>query len=145
MDFADTKHDLAELVFQGADELDPEETCHSDMLKVVAAWQARPDPHASGAELFQLDGCTAFSISYDGKAGDYWPDEPTNDMAETLIREFLYRDGICALSSDRVRLFHVKYNMMAMSGDEFLLVCPYLTEADNISGITVVCVTKMVH
>jgi hypothetical protein len=39
----------------------------------------------------------------------------------------------------------MKYNVMAVSGDEFVLVCPYLTEAGNISGIVVVCVTKMLR
>jgi len=32
-----------------------------------------------------------------------------------------------------------------LSVDEYVLVCPYLTEAGNISGIVVVCVTKMMR
>jgi hypothetical protein len=39
----------------------------------------------------------------------------------------------------------MKYNIMALSGDEYVLVCPYLTEAGNISGILVVCVTKIMR
>jgi hypothetical protein len=34
---------------------------------------------------------------------------------------------------------------MAMEGDEHVLICPYLTAAGNISGIVVVCATKMIH
>jgi hypothetical protein len=34
---------------------------------------------------------------------------------------------------------------MALTGDEYLLICPYLTEAGNISGIVVVTVTKMIR
>jgi len=39
----------------------------------------------------------------------------------------------------------MKFRFMAMDGDEYLLVCPYLTDAGNISGILVVCVTKMIQ
>jgi len=66
-------------------------------------------------------------------------------MNEILIREFLYRDGICSLTDERVWLYHMKFRLMAMDGDEYLLVCPYLTDAGNISGILVVCVTKMIQ
>jgi len=33
---------------------------------------------------------------------------------------------------------------MALTGDEYLLVCPYMTAAGNVSGIVVVTVTKMI-
>ncbi len=62
-----------------------------------------------------------------------------------LIREFLYRDGICSLTVERVRLIRMKYHIMALDGDEHVLICPYLTEAGNISGVAVVCVTKMIQ
>jgi hypothetical protein len=39
----------------------------------------------------------------------------------------------------------MKYRIMALEGDEHVLICPYLTEAGNISGIVVVGVTKMIH
>ena len=86
-----------------------------------------------------------FCISYEGEAGEYWPNEAMTDVTETLVREFLYAGGICSLSDERVRLIHMKYNVMASEGDEYVLVCPYLTAAENISGIVVVCVTKMLR
>ncbi len=86
-----------------------------------------------------------FSITYEGKSRDYWPNESENDISEILIREFLYHDGICSLSDERIRLFHARYSIMALTGDEYLLVCPYLTEAGNISGIVVVTVTKIIR
>jgi hypothetical protein len=39
----------------------------------------------------------------------------------------------------------MKYNIMALAGDEYVLICPYLTAAGNISGILIVCVTKMMR
>ncbi len=51
---------------------------------------------------------------------DYWPNESENDMSETLIREFLYHDGICTLSDERARLFHANYKIIAMNGEEYL-------------------------
>jgi hypothetical protein len=144
-DFSDDRHNLAELAFQGATELDPEQTCRPEVIDTLLNWRNRTNHEESGAEFFQMEGCTVFSMTYEGKAGEYWPNESENDISETLVREFLYRDGICTLTDERVRLIHMKYNIMAMTGDEFVLICPYLTAAGNISGIDVVCVTKMIR
>ena len=145
MDFSDNKHNLAELAFHGATEVAPEQTCTTDITEALATWSRRPNRQLSGSELLRLDGCTLFSINYEGKTRDYWPNESENDISETLIREFLYRDGICSLSDERIRLFCARYTIMALTGDEYLLVFPYLTEAGNISGIVVVTVTKMIR
>ena len=144
MDFSDNKHNLAELAFHGATEVAPEQICTRDVIQALATWSHRPNHQLSGSDLLRLDDCAIFSINYEGKAGDYWPNESENDISETLIREFLYDQGICTLSDERVRLFHVRYTIMALTGDEYLLVCPYLTAAGNISGIVVVTVTKMI-
>jgi len=144
MDFSDNKHDLAELAFHGATEVAPEQICTKDVIQALETWSHRPDHHLSGSDLLRLGDCAHFSINYEGKARDYWPNESENDISETLIREFLYHEGICALSDERVRLFHVRYTIMALNGDEYLLVCPYLTAAGNISGIVVVTVTKTI-
>ena len=144
MDFSDNKHTLAELVFQGATEVDPEQLCTKDVIQALATWSHRSNHQSSGLELIRLDDCALFSISYEGEARDYWPSESENDLSETLIREFLYHDGICTLSDERARLFHVKYKILALTGNEYLLICPYLTATGNISGIGVVTVTKMI-
>ncbi len=144
MDFSDNKHNVAELAFHGATEVDIQQACTTDITEALATWSHRPNRQLSGSELLRLDGCTLFSINYEGKARDYWPNESENDISEILIREFLYHDGICTLSDERIRLFNVRYTIMALTGDEYLLVCPYLTAAGNISGIVVVSVTKMI-
>ncbi len=144
MDFSDNKHNLAELAFNGATEVAPEQLCTKDVIQALATWSHRPNHQVSGSDLLRLDDCAVFSIDYEGKARDYWPNESENDISETLIREFLYDQGICTLSDERVRLFHARYTIMALTGDEYLLVCPYLTAAGNISGIIVVTVTKMI-
>ncbi len=144
MDFSDNKHNLAELAFHGATEVPPEQICTKDVIQALATWSHRSNHQLSGSDLLRLDDCALFSINYEGKAGDYWPNESENDISETLIREFLYHEGIRTLSDERVRLFHVRYTIMALTGDEYLLVCPYLTAAGNISGIVVVTVTKMI-
>ena len=145
MDFSDDQHSLAELVFQGAIEIESMQQVGQEAGDALMAWRHRSDLNSSGAELLQMPDCTAFSITYEGDASDYWPSESANDLTEVLIREFLYRDGICSLSDSRVRLIRMKYQMMAMEGDEYVLICPYLTGAGNISGIVVVCATKMVN
>ena len=144
MDFSDNKHNLAELAFHGATEVAPEQVCTKDVIQALATWSRRPNHQSSGSDLLRLGDCAIFSIDYEGKTGDYWPNESANDISETLVREFLYHDGICTLSDERVRLFHVRYTIMALTGDEYLLVCPYLTAAGNISGIVVITITKMI-
>lgn len=144
-DFTDNKHTVAELAFQGAEEMAIDQSCGSEMLDAISAWHERADQHDSGAEMFRWEHCPVFSITYEGVASQYWPTEKENNIVETLVRDFLYRDGICSLKDDRVRLVHMKYNIMALAGDEYVLVCPYLTEAGNIGGILVVCVTKIMQ
>ena len=145
MDFSDNKHSLAELVFQGAIEVDCEKTFTKDVIQALATWSHRRNRQLSGSDLLRLDGCTLFSINYEGKARDYWLNESENNISETLIREFVYHEGICTLSDERVRFFHTRYTIMALTGDEYLLVCPYLTATGNISGIVVVTVTKVIR
>jgi hypothetical protein len=143
MDFSDDQHSLAELVFQGATEIESMQQVGEEASNALVAWRSRSDLNSSGAELLQMLDCTTFSITYEGEASDYWPSESANELTEVLIREYLYRDGICSLSDSHVRLICMKYQIMAMDGDEYVLICPYLTEAGNISGIVVVCATKM--
>ena len=145
MDFSDNKHNAAEFAFHGATEVDIQQTCTTDISEALATWSHRPNHQSLGLDLLRRDDCALFSITYEGKSRDYWPNESENDISEILIREFLYHDGICALSDDRVRLFHARYSIIALTGDEYLLVCPYLTEAGNISGIVVVTVTKTIR
>ncbi len=145
MDFSDNKHNVAEFAFHGATEVDIQQTCTTDISEALATWSHRPNHQSLGLDLLRRDDCALFSITYEGKSRDYWPNESENDISEILIREFLYHDGICALSDDRVRLFHARYSIMALTGDDYLLVCPYLTEAGNISGIVVVTVTKTIR
>ena len=145
MDFSDNKHNAAEFAFHGATEVDIQQTCTMDISEALATWSHRPNHQSLGLDLLRRDDYALFSITYEGKSRDYWPNESENDISEILIREFLYHDGICALSDDKVRLFHARYSIMALTGDDYLLVCPYLTEAGNISGIVVVTVTKTIR
>ena len=72
--------------------------------KALMAWLNISDPQSSGAEWLRENDCSVFSINYEGNAGEYWPDESENEMTETLVRQFLYRDGICSLTDDEVRI-----------------------------------------
>ncbi len=145
MDFSDKKHNAAELAFHGATEVDIQQNFTRDISEFLATWSHRPNRQLSGLELLRLDGCTLFSINYEGKTRDYWPNESENDISETLIRELLYHGGICSISDERIRLFHARYSVMALTGDENLLICPYLTAAGNVSGIVVVTITKIIR
>lgn len=144
MRFTDETHSVADVVFQGADDCDISETCTDELLSILDSWVSRPDDSDTGINLFRLPDMQGFSITYDGRVTEYWPDEATNLLDETLIRDFLFSDGICVLSAQTPILYRVKYKLEALEDLEYLLVCPYLTTAGNIGGIVVVCVDRHV-
>lgn len=139
MDFSDPHHSAAELVFQGAEEAEPAARCDERLIAALQAWAQRAKPTDPGLDHFHLDDAPAFVVSYQGEVLDYWPDEAKNWLAEAVVRDFLFRDGICLLEDLVPRFFDVKYKVQALSDDECLLVCPYPTDAGNIGGIVVVC------
>ncbi len=142
IDFSDSDFNLADLVFQGATEHEPAELCNDQVLDTLKAWRQRTVATEPAASAFRLEQTRSFVISYQGHAADYWPDKAGNWIGECLVREFLFRDGICQLDSLEARLYTAKYKLEALIDVEYLLVCPYPTEAGNINGMVVVCVNQ---
>lgn len=142
MDFSDPSQSSMEIVFQGADEASIESLCNDNVVEALARWRGREPQSDSHALLFRLEDTRSFVISYDGKTGDYWPDQTNNVVGETIIREFLFSSGICELDGLDPRLYVAKYKVQAMIDTEYLLVCPYPTAAGNIGGLLVVCVNE---
>ena len=145
MDFSDRDHNLTGLVFQGADRLDPSATLDTTILAALDRWGGRTDSTDPSSEYFQFPTTQCFSISYDGKADQYWPDDEQNWLNETLIRDFLFSNGICVIDEFKPRLYAIRYKVEALTDTEHLLICPYATAADNIGGIVVVCVNQHVR
>jgi len=145
MNFSDNKHYPYALAFHGVEEIDAHNACQQEVIDALNAWEHRSNQQSRGLQQLRVKKCPLFSISYDGVATDHWPDESANDISETLIREFLYHDGICTLTEPRAHLFHARYKLLSMSGEDCLLVCPFLTAAGNIGGMVVVTVTKKVN
>ncbi|MEM9305637.1 MAG: hypothetical protein AAGE01_26240, partial [Pseudomonadota bacterium] len=130
---------LGEMTFHGARELSLDGLLSDAAAQCLARWRHREDATDSAAELFDLDKAPSFVISYDGKSGHYRPDQPMNAVPETIIREFLYGDGICSLTDMEVRAFAADYSVITEDAIEYLLVCPFPTEAGNVGGLVVVC------
>ncbi|MEM8815743.1 MAG: hypothetical protein AAGE85_07930 [Pseudomonadota bacterium] len=142
MDFTQSKFSLADLIFQGATEHEPTALCNEAVLEALDTWQSRPAATEPGTDIFRLEHTRSFAIRYDGEASEHWPDEDSNWLGETLVREFLFREGICLLEGFEPRLYLAKYKIEAVIDREYLLVCPYPTESGNIGGMTVVCVNQ---
>ncbi|TQV86056.1 hypothetical protein FKG94_00405 [Exilibacterium tricleocarpae] len=146
MKFHDDSHHFATLAYHSAQELDVAATCSQTILDAVAAWQQRADAHSAGVEFFTLDRCRSFSIDYQGHSSGHWPNERDNLLGESLVREFLFDDGICSVEETAVKLYKVNYSVMAGEyGNEYLLVCPFLTATGNIGGIVVTCVNMLLR
>ena len=143
--FSDNIHHVTELIFQGVTEHAPEELCNQTVLKTLEGWLQRPEKTVPEPERFQLDNTRSFTISYQGETDAYWPDEDGNFIGESLVREFLFEDGICNLDSHTPRLYVATYKVLAMMEVEYLLVCPYPTASDNIAGAVVICVNQHIN
>ncbi|MEO0998073.1 MAG: hypothetical protein AAFX58_11190 [Pseudomonadota bacterium] len=140
--FSDRAHSVAELVFQGATAMNPQDSLDDAMLAALAGWQQRGDVSQPAVERLHQPDCLCFHISYRGESDQHWPDEDSTLLSEALVRDFLYEDGICNVATGDVLLYAVNFQIMAMSDTEYLLVCPYPTSEGNIGGLIVVCVNK---
>ena len=140
--FSDDTHHVAEMIVQGVVQHEPAALCNQTVLDALTCWEQRKQPIVPEPERFHLDQTRSFTISYDGKADHYWPDEAGNFLGESLVREFLFDNGICSLDTHACRLYVVSYKVLAMIDVEYLLVCPYPTTSGNIAGAVVVCVNQ---
>ena len=140
--FSDPEHALQDLAFQGADEQPIKTLVDDTVLLALIQWEARTDQSHPLVERFQFGDTRTFTISYQGESGNFWPDRSVNILGETLVREFLFSDGICKLEDMTPKLYNVKYRVEAMDDNEYLLVCPYPTASNNTAGLLVVCVNE---
>lgn len=140
MKFTDPGHDVSDLINQGVTRRAPEDICDTAMLEALSAWSARPSPDDPAPQPFAIDRVQYFSIAYDGTADHYWPDARSNWIAEGLVRDFLFRDGICLIDDMAPRVYTVRYKVQALSDTEHLLACPYPTASGNIGGLVMVCI-----
>ena len=141
-DFSDRQQVELEPVFQGAHEEAIDALGNDSVLTALARWRERSPQSDSGVDRLRLEQTRSFTISYDGESGSYWPDKSSNLVGETLVRKFLFRQGICQLDGLAPRLYVAKYKVEVMNATEYLLVCPYPTEAGNIAGLAVVCINQ---
>ena len=140
MDFSDADRNTNELTIQGVTTQSPDRHCNEAMLRKLEAWTKRKAIHEASAHIFEMDQALGFSISYKGVASSYFPNKQKNWLSESLIRGALYENGVCTLTDTTPLVHAVQYRVQAIDGTEHLLVCPFLTQAGNIAGITVVCV-----
>ena len=136
---SDRDHGVSELVFQGATTLSLDALKNPDFSKALESWRRRDPLTVSGDIHFRLERCKCFTIDVDGKSGSYWPDAASNVVAESLVRDFLYGEGISSIDDLTVRFLRVDYHMMAIDDSEYLLVCPYPDDEGGIAGLLVVC------
>ncbi|MEM1081088.1 MAG: hypothetical protein AAGH65_05855 [Pseudomonadota bacterium] len=143
--FSDPKHHVAELIYQGVAEKEPASLCDTAMLEALNEWITRKNPCQPESERFHLPQTVGFMIGYTGQTSDYWPDEESNFVSETLLREFLFDQGICKLDHFSPQLYVAHYKILAVIETEYLLVCPYPTAKGSLAGVIAVCINKHLH
>lgn len=132
------------VVFQGYRELDMDGTLKPHVAEALAVWRRRADPTRPEIDWLCLDETMGFAISYDGKSSNHWPDAASNQLGKTLVRGFLFEDGICNVTEMTPRLFRVAYHVVALQDNEYLLVAPFPSETGAVGGLIVVCVNRVI-
>lgn len=140
MNFSDPKHSADDLVIHAVIEYEPINICSDEILSVLNRWNSRAVLSDPQSMVFSLNKVQHFTISYDAKAGNYFPGEKQNWIAESLTRDVLFKDGICNLDNFTPKIFAISYKVIALEDVEYLLFCPYRSESGNIEGVVVVCV-----
>ncbi|MES0863727.1 hypothetical protein ABLN87_15365 [Ruegeria sp. SCPT10] len=141
--FADGDNIADLLVFQGAQEMGALASLDSEMVNALEKWKHRPQRSDTGLEHLKINDVLCFAIDYQGNSSGHWPSKDATVLPETLIRTFLFHNGICDLSDPSAMLyFQASYKILALDGVEHLLVCAYPTPSGNIGGLVVICVNN---
>ena len=141
--FSDAEHSVADMVFQGSELRPLGSLRNEDLMEAIRAWEIRDDVTDPAVHLLRLADTNSFCISYEGESDRHWPCREATFVSEAIVREALFRDGICKLTEFDPTLIYSRFKLMATSGVEQLLVCPYRTKAGNIAGVLVVSVGKI--
>lgn len=140
MDLSGNEHNPLRIIAHGLEEADPNVACRSGVIDALRdalrRWQWRSSHESPGLDLLRFERCPQFSISYDGEATDYWPSAADNDIRETVVRAFLFHDGICRLTDAEAHSYHARNRILStVVNDGCLLVFPCATAVASISGM----------
>lgn len=110
--------------FRGAVSLKPHAVCDAEINCILEDWNARRSATHASLELFHGLGDACMLVDADSRPACYLPDAQSNTLSETLIREFLFPDGLRLLSPSPAFVLRVQYSLIALDGFWHLLVCP---------------------
>lgn len=141
--FADGDNIADLMVFQGAKEMGALESLDSEMMNALERWKRRPQKTEVCLEYLEVDNVVCFAIDYHGNSSEHWPSKDAAVLPETLIRTFLFHNGICELNDPSATFyFQATYKILALDGIEHLFVGAYPTPSGNIGGLVVACVNN---
>ena len=138
--FSDAEHSVADMVFQSAEFKPLDSLQNAELVRAVKMWECRDDITDPAADLLHLEGTNSFCISYEGISDRHWPSKEATFLSEATVRAALFHEGICNLTDFEPMLVCSRYKLMAVTGSEQLVICPYCTEGGHIAGIVVVSV-----
>ncbi|WP_434054412.1 MAG: hypothetical protein RDA78_05825 [Roseibium sp.] len=110
--------------FRGAVSLKPQAVCDAETNCILEDWNARRSMTHASLELFHRLGDACMLVDADCRPAGYLPDAQSNTLSETLIREFLFPDGLRLLRPGPAFVLRAQYSLIALQGFWHLLVCP---------------------
>ena len=112
------------VAFRGAVSLKPQAVCDAETNFILEDWYACRSATHAALELFHRLGDACMLVDADCRPAGYLPDAQSNTLSETLIREFIFPDGLRLLSSGPAFVLRAQYSLIALEGLWHLLVCP---------------------
>lgn len=128
----------AMLTFNGVEDASATDVFSADYLDQVRRWQDRSTPSAPEPQMLEDDSVALFYLSAEGAASDYFPDAKTNDIGESLFREFAERQGELEDVDRDPRCVKVRYKVLDESASLFQLLCPCFDEQGALLGFVIV-------
>lgn len=118
------------------------EILDAPLQAALAEWLERGRPTENIGALMQFPDCPVLVLDYRGRVQRRQPDEDATTVTESLVREFLFPDGVCELEQMTPVVYTAEYGIMGTDSTETLLICPFATEAGNIGGVLAMCLSR---
>lgn len=128
----------AMLTFNGVEDADATEVFDASYLDQVRRWQNRSNLSAPQPAMLEDDSVALVYLSTEGAASEYFPDAGTNDIGESLFREFAERQGELEDVDHEPRCVRVRYKILNESASIHQLLCPCFDEQGTLQGFVIV-------
>lgn len=127
------------VVFGGAVRLPLEPTLDPVTTAALTRWLHRPDRRAPFPECFHAPDVSCILMDAQVRPAAYFPRASANVLVESIVRTFVFPHGVSSVASLDPFILRSIYKVIAVEGQQYLLVCPFLDiEGQRVGGLVLV-------